>query len=399
MSQSTVSTQETSQLRKQLPIWFLIISLWGVWTAIILLSVFYTSWSLYDYSNYYHAAQRFNQGLPINLSIEAEVTYIYPPLLAQVLAPLEATLPFMETAVIWTTFNIACLLLSTFLLASQMQSNKKRYIVWLMPILFIPTFETYLFGQVVPIILLLSVVGMIAYQHKQYMVVGICLAVATWFKIYPLLLIVYFIVRQEWRVVWWAFVAGMVLLLFQIALSGTDVMVNYFTTTLIELASKGQDFNLFNNHSLLGVLRKVFGDSTLVSISRLAITGGMVGIMIRVSNRNGYKKLNELPLTQFEIEYSLVIVFMMLMGSTLHASGMLPLLLSLIIAIKHTHSSTIYSLLFTVYLVLGLTFFLIYKDLFLNSPPILQGIGLYALLILWGVLVHLRGKTNDWIPA
>jgi hypothetical protein len=381
-------------------IWFALIFIWGLFTAVFILTSLYKAGSMHDYNAYYQAAQRLNDGMPLYNEIEVTRAYLYPPLLAQLLAPLDRLLPANENAVIWIVFNIFCLLLTTFLLATQFKNKWKRYFIWILPFLFLPVIETFTNGQIVSIMSLLIVGAMVAYKHNHPMLVGICLAFATWLKIYPIVIIFYFILRRDWRVVIYAFVVGMALLFLQISLSNVDLVLSFFTHTLVNLASQGQDFNLFRNHSIFGFAHRIFaGNPAIASMTQWGIAGVMLVVMIVAGVRTRNQKVQDLSHEEFELEYGMVVAYMLLMGSTLLSTSMLPIIIPIAIALKYVRELRHYIIWAASFLGISFTFGFISNDLTqYNANAILQGYGFYSIVIMWMLLLYLHWQRVQAKP-
>lgn len=391
-----MSQVKSSQLRKHVLIYTTIIAVWGLFTTILILISIYKvdALQLHDYNAYYDAAQRLNDGQSLYIDVQASRTYLYPPLLAQTLMPLEANLSFMDTAIVWVILNIFCLMLATFTMASQMQSGWKQYFVWLLPLLFLPTLETFMSGQIVPIMLVLIVGAMVAYKHDRPLLAGGLLAIITWLKIYPIFIIGYFILRRDWRVVVSAFVVGIVLLMLQIGISGFGVMMTFFTETLVNLAAQGQDFVLFRNNSIFGFTHRLIDNPTLAKIAQWIIVALLVSSMAWIVRGNWRTKLKNMNTSAFELEYAMIIVFMLLIGSTLLSTSMLPILLPATIAVKYSHSTKQYMVFIGLFITLSMTFEYVSREYIIDAHPLIQGYGFYALLSLWGLLLYLRWKET-----
>lgn len=385
-----INDSSTSQW-KSVIIWLALIPIWGMFTAVFILTSLYKAGSMHDYNAYFQAAQRLNDGVPLYNSIEVTRAYLYPPLLAQLMAPLDQLFPANENAVIWIIFNIFCLLLTTLLLASQFNNRWKRYFIWILPFLFLPVIETFTNGQIVPIMSLLIVGALVAYKHDRPLIVGGCLALATWLKIYPILIIVYFIMRRDWRVVLWAFIVGMALLFLQISLSNVELIISFFTDTLVNLASQGQDFNLFRNHSIFGFTHRLFSDSpSIAKVTQWIIAGTLFLMMMLVGIRTRSKRDDNPPFAAFELEFGMTVTYMLLMGSTLLSTSMLPIIIPIAIALKYINHLRHYIIWTASFLGISFTFGFISNDLTqFNANPILQGYGFYSIIILWMLLLYL----------
>ncbi|SEB92215.1 glycosyltransferase family 87 protein [Terriglobus roseus] len=127
--------------------------------------------------------------------------YLYPPLFADLLTPL-TRLPLIRAAQLWRAFNLLMVLGSMLLLGRLLRlpvlSSSFALLVFL-AISFWPVHEGISLGQITPLLLGLWAVGLWAYAEEMPVLSAVAFALATSFKVTPLLLVPLFLLWREWR--------------------------------------------------------------------------------------------------------------------------------------------------------------------------------------------------------
>ncbi len=166
--------------------------------------------------------------------------YLYPPLLAILLIPL-TLLPYRVALFAWTLFSLALWVYGTAILvqwawqildvtpssthtaaghegdASAEERGARRTrqdlalfactVTVLLSASFFPLLYGIINGQVTSLIFILTLLAL-ALLRRHPRLAGATLALATWIKLYPVILIGYFLLRRRWRVVEGAALAG-----------------------------------------------------------------------------------------------------------------------------------------------------------------------------------------------
>jgi hypothetical protein len=291
-----------------------------------------------DFDAYISAARRLVEAQPLYIG---DNWYIYPPLLAQMLAPLAAMMDNRAAANLWFVVSVAALLVALWGIARAFPPAGST--LWSGTLIFIPVFLSLWLGQVTPVMFALIVGAWFAYRNGSPRIAGVLLALVIWFKFYPALLLVYFAYRRAWDVVVSAIVATVALVALQIALGGWETFVGYFTEVLPPLAAEGKARQLYANQSLLGFAQRMFLPSPqtiplvasplLQQGSYLVLTALVVGGTALALLRS--ERQSDLPAGRFDLEYALVLQTALLLGSILWDHGMLPLLLPYAILLHH----------------------------------------------------------------
>ncbi|HEX5158734.1 MAG TPA: glycosyltransferase family 87 protein [Ktedonobacterales bacterium] len=230
------------------------------------------------HANIYDASVLAQAGAAAHIFVSPPLPYTYPPLFAILLSPF-TVLPFKTLAALWLALNCAlwlavavalareiALLLSGRIHLSDGETARKRTLTGMLatPIPLValalalllclpgePAIQTVLTGQINLLVLLpLALVPELQRrEHPRW--VGGMVAIAAMLKFTPAILLLYFVLRRRWQVVWagLAVLAGLVLLCVVVVGPG------------VALASVGQalrigtsDASLGHNEALLGPL-------------------------------------------------------------------------------------------------------------------------------------------------
>lgn len=182
----------------------------GLWALRLGLFLMATVTSQSDFATYVAAAMALRMNPHANIYAVAVIApyscgllpashapYIYPPLLAILLIPF--TFLTCHTAlVVWEWINLALWLVLLVLLLRYLP----RHRVLLLPLglFFIPLWSAFFYGQINEIIVLGVLVALWFIERQHPRAGGVVLGVLTAIKLFPALLIVYFIVRRQWQV-------------------------------------------------------------------------------------------------------------------------------------------------------------------------------------------------------
>jgi hypothetical protein len=123
---------------------------------------------------------------------------------------------------------------------------------------FRPVTDTIAYGQIDILLLLLIVVGLVAAQRNRPGIAGAAIALGTLFKLYPVLLLVFFVVKRQWRALIGFAVAMLILNGIAILAVGWEMHRVYLFEVLPRI---GGGTNWVENQTLNGfVSRLVSGD-------------------------------------------------------------------------------------------------------------------------------------------
>ena len=178
----------------------------------------------------------------------------HPPFLALVSLPL-TLMPFPVVVMLWLAINIALLIAVGRWLGLSVQGT-------LFPLAWPPLLFVLHVGNFELLILALAMLGWRAAAAGRDMHAGLWLGIAAAIKLYPILLLVPFVVRWRVRLL---MAAGLVIILSQLGglvTVGISGMVRYYGEILPAVSAKYQ--HLARNTSPYGALLRWFGGSTNV---------------------------------------------------------------------------------------------------------------------------------------
>lgn len=141
--------------------------------------------------------------------------YLYPPLLADLLAPF-SQMPAHFAAFLWRAFNLSLVLASALLLARMTRVPILSFefaVLSLAAYSFWPIHEAISDGQIGIVLLALWTVGVIAYSEDRIIISSAAFALATAFKVTPILLLPLFFIWKDrrWLASFLIFLFGFVL--------------------------------------------------------------------------------------------------------------------------------------------------------------------------------------------
>jgi hypothetical protein len=392
--------------------WLPVMLLWLVYLAVVLLIYTHHPNGAGDFAYYYRGAVRLNQGRDLYGDL-APNDYIGPPLLVQVIAPVAAAADLRAASLVWFAANVAALFGTLALLDRYVTGPRSRLLLWIAPVFFVPTLMSFWHGQATVILCLLTVGAWAAIKEDKPVLAGVLLAVGAWIKFYPGLLILYFLWKRAWRVVIGALAAGVLLGLVQMVGVGPQVFFGYFTDVLPGLLAEGQPHLSHSNQSVLGFALRLFADvpqvvplavsPALFNLTRLGLMLALLGGTLWLISRPIW--LTETPRRKFDLEYALVLIDALLLGSTLWLAGMFSLLLVYVALLREAPRRSRRRLA----LWCVLTFALIALHLFLGlgilRPPsenTLPGLALstpfFGVLILWGLVAAQARRLKLPVP-
>jgi len=148
--------------------------------------------------------------------------YEYPPPFLLLPRALRLLFPdFDRFRMMWFGLNSAVVLLAMLMLARAMGPTAGTRALLLSPLVWAayPTLSTLQKGNAQALVIALSMIAMVLFRGRRWAAGGALLAYATVSKLYPGLLLVYLLVRRQWRAVAWT--AGMAVALAVLTLIDT----------------------------------------------------------------------------------------------------------------------------------------------------------------------------------
>jgi Glycosyltransferase family 87 len=364
--------------------------------------------SLFDFVAYYAgAAVAMNGGDYYNQQIlqqyitshgllQGEVAFLYPPVAILFFAPF-LRLSLIDAKTVWLLLDFAWLIgAGVFLtLALRRSARAPASPLWFALLaLARPVGATIGSGQVGTLLLFLSAIGLWAWSAQRARLAGAITAMAAAIKVFPALLLAYFLYRRNWRAVASGIVVGAALFVASLWPGGIKAWGSFLTQGLTGIPV---DFNDPFDQSVNGFLqrfgatlsaafgwRDINGSSYLaLRILALLIALAFVGLTVwRFSHQHACTA------RQAQLEYAIVVALMLLVLPIVREDYLVLLILPMFILINvlsdYSFSTRTQWMLI---LSLGLTWlFMEYGPLIYNYPGFptgLKSLGLLAVLFVY----------------
>lgn len=215
--------------------------------------------------------------------------FYYPPIFVYIVQPI-AWFDQLSGQVFWYWLNALALLALVWLCIVVSGSTlARRYwgLVLLGMCLAPPTWINLQLGQISFYIALL-LIGCFALVRQRPALAGLCLTLASLFRIYPMLLGGYFLLRRSWRVALWSVVSGVLLLALSL-IYGVGPYASFVSRTLAP--NTVYPFAAEHNISLYGFFNRLFKPGLFTAapladlpwtVWPLTIAGSLIVLMLCV---------------------------------------------------------------------------------------------------------------------
>lgn len=190
------------------------------------------------------------------------VRYLYPPTALLLFIPMQV-LPFTAAVWLWLTISIG-LVITTVYLLSRLLIKRWSAQDWAIiaggVLLFAPLYTTLRSGQVNILLTFLFVLQLFLFRKKYYIWTGCVLAIMTLIKLFPVVLILYYLLKKQFSVVGYAIISGILLLGISIGIFGMQPHVIYLQK-IPERAFEGihtEGITRHNNMTLNAVIQRMY---------------------------------------------------------------------------------------------------------------------------------------------
>jgi len=315
-----------------------------------------------DFLSYYVGASAIQQGKPLytlethdsvsaSIGIRQVGRYLYPPTFAILIQPFLLVSPYVAS-LFWFFVNVGLLLIGVgFLLRqSNLRDHRMRVALLLLPVSFTPILMTVYLGQVNILIFMLIVLVWLAFVDGRQYTSGVLLALAVWIKLWPIILISYFVWKREWKVVSGALVGLLLIGVLTLQLGGVGQTTSFFADKLPEIAHGTEPGIDHLNQSIPGVFAKLFAPSSnyvhpLIQSPLLAQQGSRIAVVLLIITTIF---LCSWPVTlkdpeQFSTEFMLVVISAMLITGRVFESNLavlMPAYFFIAEKLRHEHRIT-----------------------------------------------------------
>ena len=192
--------------------------------------------------------------------------YIYPPPLAFLFRPF-VSLGFRAALTIWLAVNCGVVLLCGMLCVRLFGNLANPLFAWsvgaLVFLASMPTFENVLLGQMNYTMLVLCLFAYVLAERQHSYGAGVLLALASWIKLTPGFLLLYFVWhRRDWKFLQAFAISAIVIGALSVWWIGIEQMRYYL---LHVLPGGGPNQLNLDNKSFLGMIDRLFGPNPLMS--------------------------------------------------------------------------------------------------------------------------------------
>jgi Glycosyltransferase family 87 len=150
----------------------------------------------------------------------------YPPPFILAIEPL-SLVPRIEAFWLWHGINLCLLLIAVWMLVADLHPPQKRIAFACAALLYGPVTDALFWGQVEPFLLLMLVIALRKSAARRDIASGIAVGLAALCKIYPVVLLGYFLFSRRWTVVASAGLTILVGILLSIAAFGSELSVDF----------------------------------------------------------------------------------------------------------------------------------------------------------------------------
>jgi hypothetical protein len=356
------------------------------------------------------------------LGIQHLNPFVYPPIVALFFIPL-SLFSYQDAQLVWFILNHLFLILSFLFLILSFNSKENNLIYiaasLLLSISFAPLYRTLTAGQLNLLMLFLLSLTWYLYTKKMPVGAGVVLAIATLLKLFPGLLILFFIWKKEYRVAISAIAVVVILVLLSLAIQGVPLYQDY--GTLLTQMSYGQStWSQFQqrfdvepaNQSFHALVLRLFSSNPITTpisdVPGLAkILSGLFSISIIIITFwvTYPKKDGKISLHTLQTDFALFLLTALLIPSLLWDHYLIYCFLILLCLLdfwlksdKISIKSVIYISL--LYLIMAIQFNF-WSDLFRTDVGIfLMSLKFYPVLLIWIYLVTIirSNKSSVHLP-
>jgi hypothetical protein len=179
-----------------------------------------------------------------------------------------SVLSLLSLPVAKLVFNVitsVLFLISIYRLCKHINVDPSLIFLLLPIVFFIPLRNQLLFGQTYLLLIFLLIEGFIAYENKKLWLAAALWSIAIFLKLFPVLIILFLLVRKEWRTIGYLAVCGGIILIACVSTQGIDVW-SYYVFEVIPRSNAGEVTTAYeaNFQSAQMFLKFLFvGDSQL----------------------------------------------------------------------------------------------------------------------------------------
>jgi len=177
-------------------------------------------------------------------SIRDVMTFAYPPAVAYLFVPL-ALMPYRAAGCVFALASLAALAAGVLLLFADREPSRRRTLVLLgllVTAMFAPVQQTLLLGQVNCVIFFCCALCLYFARRRRMLLAGLVVALAIHIKLFPLVLLPFFVLRRQYRLVATSLLMIVLIAGATAAMGGLDLFGLYLSKILPSQYSAGAYF-------------------------------------------------------------------------------------------------------------------------------------------------------------
>ena len=198
-----------------------------------------------------------------------------PPILSLLVAPL-AFLGLRASYLWWAGYSLCSGLLACALLWRELHSADRNHLelvwLWLVFLIYFPTYSAFTMGQVTMVVLLPLVGAWFAARSGNDRLAGLLLGVAVSLKLFIALVAVFFAIQRRWRVLAWALGTILLIVVVTLPFVGVGAYVEYFSV----MGSVTWFGNSWNASYAAAITRVLGGSENLPLVNLPTLARGLV---------------------------------------------------------------------------------------------------------------------------
>ena len=328
--------------------------------------------------------------------------YQYPPFFAVLMAPF-SVIPFNILSIAWLALNHFFMFGCVFMV--WYETNSRNIWIFLGLLLLCcfygPVIANTHWANVNAMVWFFMVAGWWVFKHDRPYWCGFMLALGTIVKLFPVLLIGYFVYRRAWRVVIGAGAALTGMTLFaMIALGGYEAHILWFTLRVAELNTGMGVGGTPIDQSITSFFKKLAGQGFIDPLLVRPLFWGSAIVISAASYLTCRSKPLTSPNSIYDLEYALVALLPVLVSPAFVSFYHFATLMTTYMILTHYLINRPDRLSPFIYIGLGISYGLTSFGAF-GGPAFSSGImilfqspKLYGTLILWVIIMHLLFKIR-----
>lgn len=335
--------------------------------------------------------------------------FLYPPFAAVSFAPL-ALLPIADAKIVWLVMNLAFLVGGGLLLVSYLQSASRNAAspIWLALMIFAsrPLRNSLGEGQVGPLVFFVLALAMWAWGKRYSAIGGLAVTLAAAIKIFPGLVLAYFLFKRNWRAMIPSVVAGIVVFAVSLLNGGVQAWFKFFTFVLPRISIGLPNFD---NQAPAGFLSRLDATPELLRDYDLLNQQEQIGVRLAtiaiaialiVLTAWWMRKYDNPNKLQTSIELGALVALMLLVVPLVWEHYLMWLIIPLFVILNALANRALTAraqvCLISAFVVSWL--FLQYGPNFYalpNWPVLLMSLGLYATVLIYSSLLYLLTQRKS----